>query len=140
MDWLPTILSIAGIQESQTIDGVSHWNALRSAGPSPRSEMVYNIDDTFNQGTIRVGDYKLIVGATDFTPAARNATKQRQLYNLRWDPAEKEDLAKDSDSKVKELHSRLEEYRQTLVPARDSEPDPDSDPKNYYYVWSPGWC
>lgn len=44
-DWLPTLLSAANITAPLlAIDGVNVWNALSNAGPSPRSELVINID------------------------------------------------------------------------------------------------
>ena len=67
VDWHPTILDLAGVNSSRNdMDGVSQWEAIRLGGASPRTELVYNLDDAFlaTQGhaAIRVGDYKLIQG------------------------------------------------------------------------------
>ena len=46
-DWLPTLISAAGGDPPtlipSPIDGVDLWQALTAAGPSPRTEMLYNI-------------------------------------------------------------------------------------------------
>ena len=49
-------------------DGVDVWHAMVSGGASPRTEAVLNIDEASavanRVGAIRVGDYKLITGAS----------------------------------------------------------------------------
>ncbi|XP_015512998.2 arylsulfatase B-like [Neodiprion lecontei] len=65
-DWLPTLYAAAGLDVAAlgNIDGVNMWPALRSNKPSPRSEVVVNIDDVANYAAIRMGDFKYIIGAT----------------------------------------------------------------------------
>ena len=47
-DWLPTFLSLAGANSSDilpNIDGIDQWQSLKqNSTPSPRSELLYNID------------------------------------------------------------------------------------------------
>ena len=47
-DWLPTFLSLAGANSSDilpNIDGIDQWQSLKqNSAPSPRSELLYNID------------------------------------------------------------------------------------------------
>ena len=47
-DWLPTFLSMAGANSSDilpNIDGIDQWQSLKqNSTPSPRSELLYNID------------------------------------------------------------------------------------------------
>lgn len=38
------------------------WETLSQKKKSPRYEMVYNIDDTFNYSAIRRGDWKYVFG------------------------------------------------------------------------------
>lgn len=63
-DWLPTFFSAAGIDHSKLgqIDGIDMWDTLSQDLKSPRNEMVYNIDDTFNYAAIRRGDWKYVIG------------------------------------------------------------------------------
>jgi len=65
-DWLPTLMSAIG--EGQTdlgsIDGLDLWNTLSSGTPSPRVELLHNIDEIYGNEAIRVGDWKLMHGIT----------------------------------------------------------------------------
>ncbi|XP_076376940.1 arylsulfatase I isoform X2 [Megalopta genalis] len=65
-DWLPTLLSAAGVNGEQFshIDGFDLWPALVSNGQSPRSEIVININDVDNYTAIRRGDFKYVIGQT----------------------------------------------------------------------------
>ena len=70
-DWLPTIMSLAGGEPSNEIDGVDQWEMISQGKPSARTEILHTIDpigldvDTqtgTKQAAIRVGQYKLLVG------------------------------------------------------------------------------
>ncbi|XP_012944441.2 arylsulfatase B [Aplysia californica] len=67
VDWFPTILQAAGIDyHDSNWDGLGQWQAIRLLSASPRSEFVYNLDNsthpTQGRAAIRVGDFKLIEG------------------------------------------------------------------------------
>jgi len=62
-DWFPTFIKLAGGTTSPFIDGVDQWRSIGMGWPSPRTELVYNINEVKRTGAIRVGDYKLIVGS-----------------------------------------------------------------------------
>lgn len=63
-DWLPTLLSAAGLRKHQLrkIDGLDLWQAIAKDLVSPRSEMLINIDDISNYAAIRYGNFKYITG------------------------------------------------------------------------------
>ncbi|GFV54965.1 arylsulfatase B [Trichonephila clavipes] len=63
-DWLPTLYTAAGGDTSnlRDIDGQSIWDALVTNSPSPRSEILHNIDPIDNVSSLRRGDLKLITG------------------------------------------------------------------------------
>ncbi|CAH1102411.1 unnamed protein product [Psylliodes chrysocephalus] len=69
-DWLPTFYSIAGLNKTQipNIDGQDMWESISEDKESPRTEMLYNIDDATTGweawGAIRQGDWKYIYGST----------------------------------------------------------------------------
>ncbi len=67
--------------------------------PSPRTEIVYNIEP-FRAG-IRQGDWKLI-RRTPLPSAV-------ELYNIRQDPSEKNNLAAENPEKVTALQKRVNE-------------------------------
>ena len=66
-DWLPTLISAAGgkhlLENVTSLDGVDAWEMLSHDGEAVRSEMLHNIDPLVGKAALRVGDYKLLVGA-----------------------------------------------------------------------------
>ena len=62
VDWLPTIVAMAGGQVPDQLDGVNHWNAIKGNHQSRRNEMIYNVDPMEKRAGIRVGNHKLLVG------------------------------------------------------------------------------
>lgn len=67
VDWFPTIVEAAGLKYEDTkMDGVSLWKSITKSSPSPRHELVYNLDNKTvpaeGHAAIRVGDMKLIIG------------------------------------------------------------------------------
>ncbi|XP_076059063.1 arylsulfatase B-like [Oratosquilla oratoria] len=78
VDWYPTLVGLAGGKVEDHRDGVDIWEAIISPNasiPSPRTDMVYNIDYTHDfRAAVRIGDYKLIVGNPgegDWTPVPK---------------------------------------------------------------------
>lgn len=65
-DWLPTLLSAAGIDADLTnlIDGMDQWPTLSRGTPSPRREVPLNIDEKFHYGALISDGFKLINGTT----------------------------------------------------------------------------
>ncbi|KAK8750574.1 hypothetical protein OTU49_014911 [Cherax quadricarinatus] len=76
-DWYETLVGVAGGRAPQT-DGMDQWATITGSAPSPRTHMIYNIDNTtsFVAGA-RIGDYKLLVGDPgpgEWTPPPENFT------------------------------------------------------------------
>ncbi|XP_058788987.1 arylsulfatase B-like isoform X2 [Phymastichus coffea] len=66
-DWLPTLMSAAGLPgqaelRARGIDGLDMWASISEGLASPRDELLLNIDTIFNYSTIRVGDFKYVLG------------------------------------------------------------------------------
>ena len=75
-DWFPTIIHLSGGSvDGMPLDGYNIWATLSSGEPSPRKEILHNIDpiDAYwfyhyepykhcRQAAIRVGDWKLLKG------------------------------------------------------------------------------
>jgi len=107
VDMYPTLLTLAGgsTAKSKPLDGMDVWQAISEGKPSPRTEVVYNIE-AFRAG-IREGDWKLVWR----TPLPSIP----ELYNIAQDPSEKKDLATENPNEVAALEKRANELSATMV-------------------------
>ena len=66
-DWLPTLYVLAGgdIHKLQHTDGYDMWASLSQAEPSPRYEILHNIDPVTGKAAVRFGNWKLIVNESE---------------------------------------------------------------------------
>ncbi|XP_070536021.1 arylsulfatase J-like isoform X2 [Ptychodera flava] len=159
VDWYPTLLSLVGGIPDSDMDGLNVWATLSKNESSPRTEFVYNIDytDRFPCAAIRMGDYKLILGKAGnpgswVPPDEANGTfgnatytrikrKDSLLYNIKDDPTERYNLAKQMPDKVEEMSARIRELKVNMVPALDvGIKSRKSSPRHFNNVWSSGWC
>ena len=60
VDMFPTLAGLAGAStdKRKPLDGVNVWSTISESRPSPRQEVVYNIEPF--RGGVRQGDWKLI--------------------------------------------------------------------------------
>ncbi|CAG9835256.1 unnamed protein product [Diabrotica balteata] len=66
-DWLPTLFSAAGGDIGildQDLDGIDQWSSLVYDLPSPRNDILLNIDEKTRNAALRFYNWKLIVGGT----------------------------------------------------------------------------
>ncbi|MBN9689444.1 MAG: arylsulfatase [Verrucomicrobia bacterium] len=99
VDLYPTFALLAGAStaRSKPLDGLNVWKTMASGEPSPRTEVIYNIEPF--RAAIRQGDWKLIWRA--MLPSSV------QLYHLPQDPSETNNLASVHPEKVAALKERL---------------------------------
>jgi arylsulfatase A-like enzyme len=99
VDIYPTLAALAGASTAKCkpLDGLNVWNTIAEAKPSPRSEIVYNIEPF--RAAIRQGDWKLIWRT--MLPSSVD------LYNLAKDPSEQANLAVANPDKVIAMEQRL---------------------------------
>jgi len=107
---------------AQHQDGVSLAPLLKGA-ELDRGPLYWHYPHYGNQGgspggAVRDGDWKLIEWYED---------GQHELYNLRQDPGEKQDLAAEHPDKVERLAALLSTWRKE-VGAQMPKPNPDFDP------------
>ena len=124
-DFYPTILDLVGapLQESQHVDGLSLLPLLNGAKIAQRP-LFWHYPHYGNQGgepssIIREGDWKLIHYWED---------GRKELYNLKEDLGEKNNIAAKNPEKVTELSAQLMSWLK-LVDAKIPEKDPEYNAK-----------
>ena len=101
VDMYPTLAKLAGASTAKCkpLDGMDVWQTISEGKPSPRTEIVYNVEPF--RGAVREGDWKLLWR----TPLPSSI----ELYNIRQDPSEKNNLAGANPGNVAELQQRTEQ-------------------------------
>jgi arylsulfatase A len=124
-DYYPTMLDLAGLKpaKQQIVDGESIVPLLRQAGALSRSSICwhyphYHPGGATPHGAIRDGDLKLIEFFED---------NHVELYNLREDISEKNNLATELPDQAKRLREKLAAWRQEVA-AQMPTVNPDYDP------------
>ncbi len=102
VDVYPTLAALAGASTSKCkpLDGVNVWDTIAQGKPSPRTEMVYNIEPF--RAALRQGEWKLIWRT--MLPSSVD------LYNLAQDPSEKNNLAAANPGMVAALQQRIDVF------------------------------
>ena len=125
-DFYPTMLEMAALEPKpkQHIDGVSLVPLLEGKKSLTRKAIFWHYPHYGNQGgspggAVRVGDYKLIEFYED---------NRVELYNLKADIGEKNNLAEKMPGMAAELRKMLEAWRKD-VDAQMPTPNPDYKPK-----------
>ena len=121
-DFFPTLLEAAGLDPlpEQHVDGVSLMPLLTGSGDLNREAIFWHYPHYSNQGgtpgcSIRMGDHKLIEFFED---------NRLELYHLRDDPSESQDLAPDQPELAIRLHQRLLAWRESVeakIPPRNEQ-------------------
>lgn len=137
VDWLPTLLDIAGTRApaDHKVDGVSLVPLLKGGSLSERALYWYlPLYDLLWGATpcaiIREGDWKLIEYFGDWVDPQRRYVPGRrlELFNLRNDIGETTNLAGEQPQRAAELCSRLHAWIKS-VPAEIPGPNPHHDPQ-----------
>jgi arylsulfatase A len=110
MDFFPTLLELAGADKSASrtaVDGVSLVPLLQGKPQRPHEALFWHYPHYWNGGKVspysvaRVGDWKLI---------RFYETDREELYELKSDPSENNDVAAAKPEKRKELSARLDAW------------------------------
>lgn len=123
VDFYPTFVEIAGAHKpaGQVLDGESLVPLLRRRGKFAERAIYWHYPFYHHSspaGAIRQGDWKL----TEFFEDGH-----LELYNLRKDIGEKDNLAAEHPEKASELQRKLAAWRQSINAAMPT-PNPDFDP------------
>ncbi len=125
-DFYPTILQMAGLKArpDQHVDGVNIAGLVQGTTKPDRKAIYWHYPHYGNQGgspggAIRLGDWKLIEFYED---------NRVELYNLKKDIGEKNDLAAKMPQKAKQLRDMLGAWRKE-VDAKMPTPNPNYKPR-----------
>ena len=107
VDMYPTLATLAGapLDKGKALDGMDMWRTISENAPSPRTEIVYNIEP-FRAG-IRDGDWKLVWR----TPLPEGI----ELYNVAQDPFENTNVATANPDRVSALKKRAGDLAATAA-------------------------
>jgi arylsulfatase A-like enzyme len=138
-DFYPTILELAGIplKPQEHADGQSLVPLLKGATMAERP-LIWHYPHYGNQGgepssIIRLGDWKLIHYYED---------GREELYNLKTDLGEQNNVATQNQAKVKELSAKLFAYLNEVgakFPAKDPEYNAENERKYLQKVTNERW-
>src|SRR5215472_3926257 len=100
VDMYPTLAKLAGASTAKCkpLDGMDVWQTISEGKPSPRTEIIYNIEPF--RAAVRDRDWKLVWR----TILPSNV----ELYNIAEDPYENNNLAGAHPDKVAAMQQRLE--------------------------------
>jgi arylsulfatase A-like enzyme len=101
VDLYPTLVKLAGgnLGKSKPLDGMDVWGTISEGQPSPRTEIVYNIEPF--RGAIREDNWKLVWHTL--------LPQSVELFNIAKDPSERTNLASEYPERVAELQKRANE-------------------------------
>ncbi len=123
-DLLPTLMAFAGLPAPDHVDGLDLSSFLTTGKHPARDTLCWHYPHYSNQmgfpaGSIRHGDWKLIESYDD---------SHLELYNLRDDPSETQDLARTQPLLVNQLLTRLNDWKKSVNAQPMQGPNPDYDP------------
>jgi arylsulfatase A len=140
VDWYPTLLDAAGAKPpaGHTLDGVSMAAHLRGGSAPKRDRLywympLYDIQWGAVPGAIvREGDWKLIEFFGDYVDIEQDyeytPRGRVELYNLRNDTGERNNLAAKMPERVKAMRGALNEWIDSTGAGRPT-PNPNYDPE-----------
>ena len=132
IDFFPTFLEIADLKNeaARPIDGVSLVPLLRQTGKLNRRAIYWHYPHYHSSsigpcGAVRAGDYKLIEW---YDQSICGPGNEFELYNLKEDMGEQNNLVKKMPERVENLKKMLSNWRNE-VKAQMLRPNPDYDPR-----------
>lgn len=117
VDLYPTLLGLAGSKPQQRypLDGKDAWPTIAKGQPTPHDFILLN--QTPFHGAVRVGDWKIVHnGAVSANATEPGDEETWELFNLKHDPFEKNDLSSKRPKVFARLQKKLAELANQAVP------------------------
>ena len=132
IDWYPTLVKLAGgsLAQATPLDGRDVWPMLTQGARSPH-DAILSVQSP-ERAAVRMGDWKLLMNASDADaeaapataapasakPRGKRAAKTESfaLYNLATDIGEQNNLAAKEPARVATMRAKLEEFLKDAVP------------------------
>ena len=132
IDWYPTLVKLAGgsLAQATPLDGRDVWPMLTQGARSPH-DAILSVQSP-ERAAVRMGDWKLLMNASDADaeaapataapasakPRGKRAAKTESfaLYNLATDISERTDLAAKEPARVATMRAKLDEFLKDAVP------------------------
>ncbi len=116
VDWYPTLVKLAGgsLQQALPIDGRDIWPVLTQGAKSPHSALLL-AGRSKTEAAVRMGNWKLLLNPSDQdsetggTPLPPG-TELVELYNLKNDISEKNNLAASNPARVQKMRAQLNSF------------------------------
>ena len=109
VDWFPTLASLIGFAPSEAIawDGSDLCPLLFGTGTLEERDLYWIWNTRVNRWALRHGDWKIV----RYSKEKPSKASDWQLYNLKQDPAEKNNLAASNPKIASDLHRRFVHQR-----------------------------
>ncbi len=109
VDWYPTLAALtqAQIDHPPAWDGVDLTKVIRGEGDLAARDLYWTWSVNINRWALRSGDWKVV----KYGRGAPSAPQDWQLFNLKTDPREANNVASSEPEKLRELHDRFLEQR-----------------------------
>jgi len=149
-DWFPTIIrGVLGqnTNDSLPLDGFDQWPSITQNIPSPRIEILHNVDILANFSALRLGNWKIHVRPDDYLtgwytlppslPIYPTINAPINLFDLSEDPREEINVYDSNPEIVSMLLARLEYYRSVALTPDFPPDDPLANPDLHNGTWTP---
>lgn len=115
VDLFPTLTKLAcgSIESDKPLDGINVWPAIASGSPIPERDIIHNAFNATGRGALRRGNWKLIAQPKrvikDGIPLGQ-AGLRAQLFNIKDDPNESDDLSAVHPELASQLWDTLKQH------------------------------
>jgi Arylsulfatase A and related enzymes len=110
-DMFPTFLELAGVTSKIKVDGQSVVASFMSKQQSPHKYLYWELHEAGGKQAVRMGDWKAIK-----LNVSRTKTSPIELYDLKNDPGEKNNIADKNPAIVKQMEEIM---KQAYVPNKN---------------------